>query len=31
MANFGGKVELQGESEYKKALKEITLNLKLMS
>jgi phage-related protein len=31
MASFGGKVELQGESEYRKALKEITSNLKLVS
>ena len=32
MANsFGGTVKLQGESEYRKALKDITSNLKLMS
>lgn len=28
MAGFGGSVKLQGESEYKKALKDITTNLK---
>ena len=31
MASFGGKIELQGESEYRKALKDITANLKLVS
>ncbi len=30
-ASFGGTVKLTGESEYKKALKEITANLKLVS
>ena len=28
---FGGSVKLTGESEYKKALKEITSSLKLVS
>ena len=28
MAGFGGAVKLTGESEYKKALKDITQNLK---
>ena len=28
MAGFGGSVKLQGESEYRKALKQITLDLK---
>jgi phage-related protein len=31
MAGFGGSVKLTGESEYKKALKDITSNLKLVS
>lgn len=31
MAGFGGKIALQGETEYKKALKEITQNLALVS
>ena len=31
MAGFGGAVRLQGEAEYKKALKEITANLKEVS
>ena len=31
MAGFGGSVKLTGESEYRKALKEITLNLKEVS
>ena len=30
-ASFGGTVKLTGESEYKKALKDITSNLKLVS
>ena len=30
-ASFGGTVKLTGESEYKKALKEISNNLKLLS
>lgn len=30
-SKLGGKIELQGESEYRKALKDITSNLKLMS
>lgn len=30
-ASFGGSIKLTGESEYKKALKEITSNLKLVS
>lgn len=30
MAGFGGTIKLQGESEYKKALREITSNLKLV-
>ena len=30
-SSFGGTIKLQGESEYKKALKDITSNLKLMS
>lgn len=30
-ASFGGTVKLTGESEYRKALKEITSNLKLVS
>ena len=30
-SSFGGTIKLQGESEYKKALKDITTNLKLMS
>lgn len=29
--SFGGTIKLQGESEYRKALKDITSNLKLMS
>lgn len=29
--SFGGTIKLQGESEYKKALKDITSSLKLMS
>lgn len=31
MASFGGTVKLQGESEYRKALRDITLNLKEVS
>ena len=31
MASFGGSVKLEGESEYRKALKDITLNLKEVS
>ena len=31
MAGFGGSVKLTGESEYRKALKDITSNLKLVS
>lgn len=31
MASFGGTVKLTGESEYRKALREITLNLKEVS
>lgn len=31
MASFGGSVKLTGESEYRKALKEITMNLKEVS
>ena len=31
MASFGGSVKLEGESEYRKALREITLNLKEVS
>ena len=31
MASFGGVVKLQGESEYRKALREITINLKEVS
>jgi uncharacterized protein YbjQ (UPF0145 family) len=31
MPGFGGTVKLSGESEYRKALKEITSNLKLVS
>lgn len=31
MAGFGGSVKLTGENEYKKALKDITSNLKLVS
>lgn len=31
MASFGGSVKLTGESEYRKALKEITSSLKLVS
>lgn len=31
MAGFGGSVKLTGESEYRKALKEITVNLKEVS
>lgn len=30
-SSFGGTIKLQGESEYKKALKDITSNLKLVS
>jgi hypothetical protein len=30
-SSFGGTIKLQGESEYRKALKDITSNLKLMS
>ena len=30
-SKLGGKIELQGESEYRKALKDITSNLKLVS
>lgn len=30
-SSFGGTVKLQGESEYKKAIKDITSNLRLMS
>ena len=29
--SFGGTVKLTGESEYRKALKEISNNLKLLS
>lgn len=31
MAGFGGKIALQGESEYRAALKQITMNLSLVS
>ena len=31
MSSFGGTVKLTGESEYRKALKEITGNLKLLN
>ena len=31
MPSFGGTVKLTGESEYRKALKEITSNLKEVS
>lgn len=30
-SSFGGTIKLQGESEYRKALKDITSNLRLMS
>ena len=30
-SSFGGTVKLQGESEYRKAIKDITSNLRLMS
>ena len=30
-SSFGGTIKLQGESEYRKALKDITTNLKLVS
>ena len=30
-SSFGGTVKLTGESEYRKALKDITNNLKVMS
>ena len=31
MAGFGGKIALQGETEYRTALKQITQNLALVS
>ena len=31
MAGFGGSVKLTGETEYKKALNQITQNLKVVS